>query len=123
MKRDPDLIRKLLLYLEQKPNYKAELVPQIEGYTEDDIKYHCLLLAQAGYVDYEPEKSKTGRFIRVFVFGLSWQGHEFLEASRDEGIWRKGLSIVAGQSGGVAMDLLKAWLFHEAKRRLGLDLP
>jgi Hypothetical protein (DUF2513) len=64
MKRDPDLIRNLLFYFYDKPDNKAELAPKIEGYTETEIQYHCLLLAQAGYVDYEPERTKTGRIIK-----------------------------------------------------------
>ena len=122
MKRDPDLIRKLLLYLEDKPDDKVVPLPKIEGHTDGEIRYHCRLLAQAGFVDFEPEVSKTGRIIKVYVFNLSWKGHEFLEASRDERLWRKGLSVVASQTGGVAIDLLRAWLLREAKQRLGLDL-
>lgn len=123
MKRDPDLVRKLLIYLDEKPDYKMETVPKIDGFTDLEIMYHCLLLAQANYVDFQPERTKDGeRIIRAHVFGLTWQGHEFLAASRDESLWRKGLSAVGSQTGGVAIDLLKAWLMHEAKHRLGLDL-
>jgi len=122
MKRDPDLIRELLLSLEQKPDDKVDILPSIDGYTDSESRYHCRLLAQAGYVDFEPELTKTGRIIKVYVFNLSWKGQKFLEASRDETLWKKGLAVVAAQTGGVAIDLLRAWLLHQAKHQLGIDM-
>jgi hypothetical protein len=47
MRHEPDLIRKLLFYFEAMPDYKVEKCPSIDGYAEQDIMYHMLLLAQA----------------------------------------------------------------------------
>ena len=51
MKRDLDLVRKILLALETKPGPEAVGTVQIEGYDELTVKYHLLLLAQARLID------------------------------------------------------------------------
>ncbi len=121
MHRDPDLIRKLLFHFEAKPDYKAEKCPPIDAYGEQEIMYHMLLLAQAGLLDHEPSRSTTSdRIISVLGFGLTWQGHEFLAAARDDSLWERAKQNVLGAAGGMVFDLAKAWLMHEAKRALSL---
>lgn len=107
MKRDMDLIRKILFFLEERPVLKAEDELQIDGYDRDIIKYHMLLLSQAGLVDFEPVKTKTGRIIKVYVLGLNWAGHEFLDAVRSEKVWRKLLKYAKEKGGALPFDLLK----------------
>ena len=74
MKRDMELIRKILFSLEERPFQKAVTELPIEGYERHVIMYHMLLLAQAGLVDFEPEKTKSGRIINAHVLGLNWAG-------------------------------------------------
>jgi hypothetical protein len=102
-----ELIRKILFFLEERPFLKAEKVLAIPGYDEATIMYHQLLLAQAGLVDFEPEKTKTGRVIRAWVIGLNWTGHEFLDAVRSDTVWRKLLKYAKDKGGGLPFDLLK----------------
>lgn len=108
MKRDMELIRKILFYLEARPFLKAELDLPIEGYERDVIRYHVLLLAQAGLIDFEPEKTKTGRIIRAHALGLNWAGHEFLDAVRSEKVWKKLLKYAKDKGGSLPFDLLKS---------------
>ena len=90
MKRDMELIRKLLFYFEQKPDSGHVVVPPIEGYEEVVIKYHCRLLYEAGLLNCEPVKSSTSdRVISVVSFDLTWAGHEFLDKIRSESTWNR----------------------------------
>ena len=107
MKRDMELIRKILFFLESRTFLKAELDLPIEGYKRDDIRYHILLLAQAGLIDFEPEKTKSGRIIRPHVLGLNWAGHEFLDSVRSEKVWKKLLKFAKDKGGSLPFDLLK----------------
>jgi hypothetical protein len=107
VKRDMDLIRALLLYFESRPFLKTETVVPMDGCTEEVVRYHLLLLAQAGLVDFEPELTSTGRIIRAHVLGLNWAGHEFLDAVRSEGVWRKLLAYAKDKGGSLPFDLLK----------------
>lgn len=52
MKRDMDLVRKILFALEARNSPKAVFVLPIEGYDELTVKYHLLLLAQAGLLSF-----------------------------------------------------------------------
>ena len=107
MKRDMELIRKILFFLEERPYLKAEKVLSIDGYDETTLMYHQLLLAQAGLVDFEPESTKSGRIIRAWVIGLNWRGHEFLDAVRSEKVWRKLLKYAKEKGGALPFELLK----------------
>jgi hypothetical protein len=51
---------------------------------------------------------------------LTWQGHEFLDASRDESFWNKAKGKLAGVTGGIGFELLKAVLLSQAKQQLGI---
>ena len=108
MKRDMELVRKLLFHLESRTSMKAELTLPIDGYDDVAIRYHLLLLAQAKLIDFEPELTKTGRIIRPHVLGLNWNGHEFLDAVRSEKVWRKLVKYAKDKGGALPFDLLKA---------------
>lgn len=118
MKRDMELVRKILFFLEARPFLKAEKALLIEGYDEATIMYHMLLLAQAGYVDYEPELTKTGRVIRAHVIGLNWTGHEFLDSIRSDKIWRKLLKSAKDKGGSLPFDLLKTLAVELLKKSI-----
>src|SRR5688572_13290045 len=88
MKRDLELVRKLLLFFDEKPDDKFVEVAPIPGYDDLTIKYHLILLHDAGYVRCEPVKSKTSdRVVYVLAFDLTWDGHEFLDKIRNQYIW------------------------------------
>jgi Hypothetical protein (DUF2513) len=107
MKRDMELVRKILFHLEARTSMKAELTFPIEGYDDLTVRYHLLLLAQAKLIDFEPEMTKTGRIIRPHVISLNWNGHEFLDAVRSDKVWRKLLRYARDKGGALPFDLLK----------------
>ena len=119
MKRDFELIRKLLFYFEEKTDPQFVKCPEIEGYEELTIKYHLLLLAQAGLIDYEPELTKTGRLIQVIAFNLTWSGHEFLDAIRNEGTWNKIKAFVKEKGATLSFDVIKVVALHGVKTMIG----
>lgn len=116
MKRDMELIRKILFFLEDRQEFKAELELPIKGYDRIVVMYHMLLLAQAGLVDFEPERTETGRIIRVHVLGLNWAGHEFLDAVRSENVWRKLLKYTKEKGGALPFELVKTLGIELLKR-------
>ena len=122
MKRDIDLIRKLLIYLEDKPDDKMVKELELDGYDKSNIMYHFILMDQAGLIRCEREvsSSTSDRVIMVYPFGLSWQGHELLEASRNETMWKKAKSILLTESGAISVDVLKSLLVSMAKESVGL---
>ncbi|MCK4830520.1 DUF2513 domain-containing protein [bacterium] len=122
MKRDIDLIRKLLLYLEEKPDDKMVKDLELDGYSKDEVQYHFILMDQAGLLRCERSvsSSTSDKVIRVYPFSLTWQGHEFLEASRNDTFWNKAKEIVKTKSGALSVDVVKALLIKLAKESVGL---
>jgi hypothetical protein len=53
--------------------------------------------------------------ITWFVDRLTWEGYEFLEASRDEGLWNKAVREVVSKGGGLAFEVLKQVLVSWVK--------
>ncbi|PQA77634.1 DUF2513 domain-containing protein [Rhodoferax sp. TS-BS-61-7] len=90
MKRNFDLIRKLLFLFEERDRSEVLELPEVDGYLPEIIGYHLRLLYDAGFLRCESVKSSTSdRVIRVLPFELTWEGHEFLDKVRSEGTWNK----------------------------------
>jgi hypothetical protein len=82
MKRDMDLIRRILLQVEKQhndPNTGFEV--RIPGRSEGEVSYHLLLLNQAGLVKALHLREGNGEE-RWRVFHLTWQGHDLLDTLR-----------------------------------------
>lgn len=111
MTRDMDLIRELLLKLENLPtrpggiyllNPEDEEV-QIVGYSNHQIDYHLSLISEAGLID----RGKSSATMSGYLFSrLSWAGHDFLDSIRDPEVWAK-TKRGAEAAGGFTVDLLK----------------
>jgi hypothetical protein len=115
MKRDFELIRKILLFFEEKQSSKMCEVPPIEGYDETTIKNHLVLLYDAGLLRCEPVRSSTSdRVICVIPFELTWDGHEFLSKIRDETVWHKINNLVKSKGGSIAFTVINQLATHFA---------
>lgn len=51
MKRDMNLVREILLALEEDLSGFAPEDMEIKGYTDEQIGYHILLLIEAGFIE------------------------------------------------------------------------
>lgn len=122
MKRNLDLIRKLLLYLEEKPDDKVVWEIEFEDYSKSEVMYHFILMDQAGFLRCERTVSSStdDRVIKVYPFSLTWEGHEFLEASRNETRWNEAKRIVKEKTGSLSFALLKTILISLSKKSLGI---
>ena len=93
MKRDMDLVRKILLAIEEEHDgHSVAQVNKIEGYPDDQVHYHVRLLLAEGYI-----AGKATYAIR----GLSWEGHDFLDAIRHPDVWnrvKRKLEVIGGQA-------------------------
>ncbi|HDS1796128.1 DUF2513 domain-containing protein [Pseudomonas putida] len=126
MRRDMDLLRSLLLRLEGESKvdsilrYRAgELV--IEGYTEDEVRYHYRLAVQAGLVD----QGGAGPLNGIQFRQLTWSGHDFVDAVRDNEIWsktRQGASAAGGISIDLLKDLAKGFIRKKIAEHTGVEI-
>ncbi|MGC9259813.1 MAG: DUF2513 domain-containing protein [Phycisphaerae bacterium] len=109
MKRDLDLIRKILQQCEDFERGCAPPTITVDGYTEEQIGFHIYLAGKAGLMETEDVTQLGSAVPAALPICLTWQGYEFLEKSRDEGIWSTAKQA-AHASGGMAFDVVKSVL-------------
>lgn len=116
MKRDMDLARNILLKLEEysEPNGSAEI--KIENYTNEEVSYHIRLLFQAGLIEAD-NVTDTGGF-EWKAKSITWKGHEFLEAARNNSRWDNAKKYILEKGGGLTFDILKTVLVESIKSSL-----
>lgn len=119
MKRDMDLVRKILLSMEDSEHGYIDGNPIFEGYTEEQVSYHVYLMAQAGLIHAADISSMSSESPEALATALTWNGHEFLEASRKPEIWSQAKELIA-KSGGASFEIWKAVLTELIKSNLGL---
>ena len=120
MKRDLELVRKILLAMEAHEHGFFSKYPEIENYTREEIGYHVFIMKQAGLIDAAERNTIRSKSPDAVPLNLTWFGHEFLESSKDKKIWEKAKRVVIEPAGGIAIDVLIEWLKSEAKRKLGI---
>lgn len=119
MKRDMDLIRDLLFLLEDRSEDCVLEVDSFSGYSKAEVQYHLNLMYEAGFISAEPARSSTSdRIILVLPFGLTWQGHEFLDAIRDDSIYEKVKSKIKAIGGKAGFEVIKTLAVQLALRVL-----
>lgn len=123
MKRDMELVRDILLAIEQDEKMNGLNVfifdgPQdlkIEDCTLEEFSYTIGLMDKAGLF-----QSYSGSMFFPAISGLSWQGHDFLNDIRDPEIWRKTKERAKGVA-NVGVGFL--WEIAKAEVRAKLGLP
>src|SRR5262249_19603499 len=87
MKRDMDLARTILEQVEEQAQGHSRINLDIQGRSDDEIAYHIMLLNQAGFLDAVDVSSTAG--MAWIPRQLTWGGHEFLDAIRNDTVWNK----------------------------------
>jgi len=120
MKRDMDLVRKLLLAIEAHPEPDGAFDVDVPGYPREQIMYHVQLLHEAGLVS--AENVTTFNAFEWQVHSLTWSGHEFLDATRSDTIWRKIKTVMKDRGATLTFDLIKALAIKFTAAAIGLEL-
>lgn len=119
MKRDMDLVRKILFEVEKEPFSGKAFDVHLDGYTVDEINYNVMLLKEAGLIETKAWTSMQTGSSRWKPVRLTWEGHEFLDAARDNARWEKAKNAMS-QAGGFALDVMKQLLIQYLKEQLKL---
>ena len=110
----------MVMLAAEKSKDPYELVdPKFEGHNETEISYHIALLDDAGLL-HAQDRSAIGVF-RWSAGALTWAGHEFVEAIRDDSVWKEALTITAKSSDGTVFELLNKALMQVLEKRAGLE--
>lgn len=77
-------------------------------YDPELLKSHCELIKLL---------NSTTKYIPK---SLTWQGHEFLDASRNETVWKKTLKTINKKRDGLTFEVIKALLTQYTKEEFNL---
>ena len=119
VKRDIELIRKLILAAEASPTAYVRNDIEIEGYSPEEIGYHSYLLVDAGLAK-GVDTTTLGKLTDWRILHLTSAGHDFADAARDESTWHKATGLVKDKVGGVTLDVMKQILINLIKNALSL---
>lgn len=120
MKRDIDLVRAILMEVEQQKAVDGQSGIHISNYSPDVINYHIYIMEQGGLLSGTALKTQASIIPRFVNVCLTWQGHEFLDAARDETRWRKARNMVQNQGNSVTIGVLIQLLSSLMKSSFGL---
>ena len=118
MKRNMDLIREILLHVEEHGS--------LEDFDDGDsaeFKYHVRLLAEADLLKIIVHTEMGGEIILQEIGGgsfLTCKGHDFVDAARDEGRWNEAKAVVKEKAGSISFTVFTQLLVQLAKTSLGL---
>ena len=90
MKRDLDLSRSILLFIEEHcpPGGGLNKRLEFDGYDRAIVLAHVELLIEAGLVDGRMMKHVSGP-IEVMIIKLTNNGHDAIKAIQDDTLWNK----------------------------------
>lgn len=109
MKRNWDTIRELLSKLEE--NTAPTDMLRLSSFPPEravEISYHMELLLEAGLVDGKMSKTIGPRPYDFFATRLTWNGHEFLDAIRNDTVWQKTKKSFVSSGVSMTFDLVRS---------------
>jgi hypothetical protein len=113
MKRDIELIRLILLREES-----GEAPAELANYDGAAIAYNSVLAIEAGLLRGQIYHEGGSPVAIPTVSGITWTGHDFLDATRDPRIWKKARNRALAL--GTSWDLLREYIDDQARQRLEL---
>ena len=122
MRRDPQLIRMLMLDLELATSTVTNSNIKIDGYTDDEIKYHLNQIIDAGFAVGNVIHGQMGAVVPavVVVSRLTSAGHDFIDSTREDTVWNAVTTKVTETGGGFTLDLLRQLALKVLLAHVGL---
>lgn len=117
MKLNPSCIRSLLIHCEDsltldehltwQPLHLPDFCSSFPIYSRQEIAYTLYLLDEAGYIETHVIEADNG-IMDIYVFRLTYLGHEFIDSIRSNTVWKKiqsALNVVSSASLPVIQEL------------------
>ena len=122
MKRNLDLLRKILLHIEENDKGDFNWVPdwgKFEDVDELVIAGHIKMLAEAGYIEMEDVSTFDG--IEYLPHRVTMSGHDYLDSVRDPKIWKNTKTILSKAGGSTSLAVIQTIAAKLAMQAMGLD--
>jgi hypothetical protein len=92
---------------------------EIQGYTQEQIGYHAVLLGEAGLAAVCDVTANDSKSPEALIRRLTWEGHEFLDSARDKQRWNQAKDLI-NKIGGASIQIWIAILTEIIKKSLGI---
>lgn len=107
MRRDMDLVRAILLKIEDEHAGASLMNLEIEGYDLAAVAYHCQLLKEAGLILSCGVQYANNSVYSFSVGGLTWEGADYLEKVRDDSVWAKTKRLAAEKGVPLVLETIR----------------
>lgn len=119
MKRNLELVREILLAVENENNEPDEWINlKIPSRSPALVSYHVKLLSDAGLL--EATDLSDMSYSHWAPRALTWAGHEFLDAARNDTVWNKAMSTLKDKAASVPFEIVKAVVIKTCKDFFGV---
>lgn len=106
MKRDMELIRKILFKIEELYRGESIYKLKIDDYEQWIIKEHCKLMYQQGLIEYvNDDDIDNSPFF--YVGNLTNDGYDYLEKIRQDTVWNKTKEVITKKGLPMILDVVK----------------
>ena len=126
MKRDLDLIREIMLVLEDKMEYdkkfqSAHLIEVIQDKTlsAEKLAYHVGLLVENDFIKAKEYKYQSGEPTDYLINTITSQGQDFIDTIRQDTTWNK-IKDKSSNIGGFTLSLLVDIGKEYLKKQIGI---
>jgi hypothetical protein len=120
MKRNMDLVREILIKINEHEHGFAPQKLEIENFTHEQIGYHCLLLGEANLIEIADTTSMGSNSPSARPIRLTWEGHEFIDNATNEKVWGQAKGAV-GKLGDVSFSVWASVLSQVVMQNLGIS--
>jgi hypothetical protein len=89
MKRNWDLIRMILLRIQDLESSEELTLDDFKKEEQEEIYYQIKLLNDAGFIEMRDRNTLTSRDFLITATALTWQGNEFIDSIKSDSLWMK----------------------------------
>ena len=116
-----NLIRKILFNMEVSSGaFAPSNLALGDEYNEDQVAYHVWLLGEAGLMKVTEVTYHGSSGPAAIPINLTWEGHDFLDAARNDTTWSRVMEKAKSVGGTVSFAIFKQMLDAALKGQLGL---
>jgi hypothetical protein len=94
MQRNMDLVRTILMRIEDSRSGWAAHPFGIAGFAPDQVGYHAHIMMEEGLIEGSDVTTMASRGPEVIPRSLTWRGHEFLDLARDQKRWNQAKAVI-----------------------------
>lgn len=98
MKLNHDCVRDLLIHIEEHLTYGFYMeiaAVELKNYSTEELHYAADKLLEANYLIGNKRSSIGAALPDIRITSISWEGHQFLDNIRDDGVWKDTQNVLS----------------------------